>query len=146
MNTHAEWIEIDQSNPVEDVKKAPSGVTVHMVVSQHDRPREARAYLSDDGSIIHVEFRYLSSEPTRNVEISDRVSVCLGKKSKRVYGLSIQGPLRDADQIKVDVDAALARLDSDVLRKTSAHFMNYVAARRAFDEEISSLIPAIAAG
>lgn len=146
MSMHAEWIEIDQSNPVEDVKKTPTGVTIHMVVSQHDRPRQARAYMSQDGTELLVEFRYLSPELTRRIDVSDKVSVHLGKKSKRVYAVSIRGPLQGAEQIKVDVDAALARLNSEASQKSTSHFMNYLAARKAFDEKISSLLPAIAAG
>lgn len=141
MANSPEWVLLEQGKAVEDVRKAPNGVTtVHMVVSQYDRPREARAYYDSVRKTLQIEFRYLSPETTRILHVSDRVSAEIGRTSQRIYSLSINAPLIDAEQIKVDIDAAIARLNT-----TSTHGkhdkppLNYAMARQVIADQFSNL-------
>ena len=141
MANSPEWVLLEQGNAIEEVKKAPNGeTTVHMVVSQYDRPREARAYYDAVRKLVQIEFRYLSPEATRHLHVSDRVTAEIGRTSQRIYALSINATLAGTEQIKVDIDAAMTRLNS-----TMAHGrgdkppLNYAMARQVIADQFSRL-------
>jgi len=118
----SEWVEINQ--PLRAIQ--PVRVSSHRVRSQSpfNLPRAIRTIVSPEEDTTKIEFRYIEDEPTRPKELSNNVTVWIGKTSKRIRG--IQYRRRPSTQSsRQNVNNAIDKLISDLLPTESQARGNY---------------------
>jgi|688.fasta_scaffold362483_2 hypothetical protein len=118
----SEWVEINQ--PLRAIQ--PVRVSSHRVRSQSpfNLPRAIRTIVSPEEDTTKIEFRYIEDEPTRPKELSNNVTVWIGKTSKRIRG--IQYRRRPSTQSsRQSVNNAIDKLISDLLPTESQARGNY---------------------
>lgn len=84
--SESRWISLKSEDIAPDT--APSDAAwARESPSLYDVPTHTRSYYSPESGVFTIQFRYISSEPLKEVKIKPYFLVELGKTSKRIYAI-----------------------------------------------------------
>lgn len=88
--TTSQRVEVKQSEINEAVSENVKGVTVKVMLSLFDVPREASADYDKDARVFRLRFDYIGGEEqTIERPSGEGISLVVGKHSERLYGIDI---------------------------------------------------------
>jgi hypothetical protein len=137
----AEWIQVDPSALNKPKQERVDGVEVTVMASPYDVPDAYKSYYDEDLKRHVVEFRYLGEEPLRRQNYGPYITLRLGKRSGRIYGLEIDVHRNSKPWVNLGVKAIEER--EREMPKTQKS-LNYAITRRLLRDNAPKLEAAMA--
>ncbi len=136
------WIKVDPNTLNPAKQETVEGTKVTIKASPYDVPDAYRGYFDNKIGRYVVEFRYLSEEPVRRENHGPHLTLRIGKRSSRVYGVEIDSRgLEQRRWVQVAVNALSEREEKAGRKET---FLNYVIASRLLRDNAPRLEQALA--
>jgi hypothetical protein len=98
MNT---WLPVQEQEFDKANSKTQDGITVQVSLSPYDIPEAVRGFREVNSPWFVIEFRYISSEPTRVQELDQHLALTLGKNSGRLFEIRMNVETLKANQVKL---------------------------------------------
>lgn len=157
-----DWVEVDESR-YNDAKNVPS-LVIEMDVSPYDVPHQVRGTFDDKQRKFVIEFRYIDDEEVRQMKLEEHVNALVGKKSGRVYALTVdveaigvdsvalkmgRTESKQSEAVRKDVSDALGSMDEllrNKLFRPKRREKNYKVANKVLGDYWQSISRTLAAG
>lgn len=102
-----DWIPLDPADIAPGRSETTAGASVRVTVfpSPYDVPGAVRGYFSVELDRFVIEFRYLFDDEIQRFKQSELITLRIGKRTKRVYGLEIDSQLVGAGNVRLELIA-----------------------------------------
>lgn len=139
MSQQSDWIEV-VSPDIEELHKEARSVVVKVSPSPYDMPHQIRSELDQSRRRLVIEFRYMDSEPTKELRLDGHIFAMLGKHSGRVYSLELkmESDSWSDSALHSSFDQAIDSVAKRAVYKV-ARKKNYALAKSALDTYWSAL-------
>lgn len=118
----AEWIEVDDTRynePVSSEGPGLKGVVIHMSMSPYDVPHQVRGDYRPNSKKFVIDFKYIDSEPMKELHVDQHIIAMVGERSGRVYSLIV-----DVDAM--GVKSVEVKIVPEGLKATAARALNSI--------------------
>ncbi len=100
MNT---WLPVQEREFDKSNSKTHDGITIQVSLSPYDIPEAVRGFREANTPWFVIEFRYISSEPTRTQELDQNLALILGRHSGRLFAIRMNVEALKAQKVKLDI-------------------------------------------
>lgn len=126
-----EWVNVSQQLINKPESKNVKGVKIQFMLSPSDVPTATRAWVDNaegEPGRLNIEFKYLvSPEPQKQLDEQDGTRFLVGKKSGRIYQISldIRSLIAQGDQGEIHIGfGGLAEHHVDAFSRSHGHQVN----------------------
>jgi hypothetical protein len=139
------WIPLSELRP--PVERNLHGVRVNVLVSPYDIPEAVRAFRDPQNDRFVIEFRYISTEDTKERDDNEHVKVRVGRNSGRLYAIEIDTKALQGNNIelRLEVKEALRNALTHLIQHpfTASRESNYRMAKDAVEQHQEQILQPI---
>lgn len=98
--------------------------------SPYDVPTHARSFYDEQTGCLTIEFRYMSNEITKKIDLGSYVVATVGKLSRRIYAIQLNVESFNRDKAKMAAATASFISQSSGLRPTNRRVASMAVERK----------------